>query len=143
MADPGADPAVPARARGADRGEEGRARDSGAGGGVTEKAVILWGLLFLSVVGFLWAVAAPECFNTTFVYPSIFAAGCVGYLSGQTERRASDGFANLFELTLRTWIHGWVGLIFGVVATGIGWFVGALFCINVLPVFGLNKCVAC
>lgn len=97
----------------------------------------------LAVIGFLWAIFAPNCYGESFAYPSVFGAGAIGYLAGRQSAKVDPEIDSTFSLLISGWLHGWIGVMFAVPAVGLGWFVGVIVCFNLLPEFGDYRCIIC
>ncbi len=109
---------------------------------MSERSELLWSLAMLVIVGFLWAIWAPNCLGKSFAYPAIFGAGIIGYLSGRRGGLGEDDGGNTFTLLVMNWARGWLAVVFAVPAVGLGWFLGAVACFNLLPI-DVSSCFVC
>lgn len=110
---------------------------------MTQRSQIVWTMGLLVLVGFLWAIYAPNCLGSSFAYPTIFGAAVVGHLAGREAEGVDPGINDITSLLIAVFLYGWVGVIFAGLSVGLGWFLGVLVCVNLLPEFGDFRCIVC
>ena len=113
----------------------------------------------LALIGFLWAIFAPECYGESFAFPLAIGAGALGYVFGRqgdaqgagqpphrrpvprTDPKNAEKDKELSVLNVL--LGGWVCTMFAAPVVGLGWFLGGLACFNLLPEFGDYRCIHC
>jgi hypothetical protein len=103
-------------------------------------------LMYLCLfIGFIWPNIIPNCdLRMSFLIPWVFCSGGVGanIMVGSSTKDKWGGSGEV-PILLIFWLLGWGALVFSGVPVAIGWFLGAMVCINVLPVIGIYACTSC
>jgi len=109
---------------------------------MSPRSQLIWALAQVAVIGFLWVIFAPGCYGGSLLYPSVFGAAIIGFVSGR-EKAGPEIDEGPMALWLGCFIMGWGTVIVAVPAVFIGWFLGGIVCVNLLPKFGYFQCIDC